>query len=180
MQNYQGNERLAAYHRRAQTRGNGHANVETSKSPDKYTINKNLVVDLNNPVTKPVKRENSNTTQVTGITASTAGSAGNNAAVQAAKNNAFYNTQYKGQKGATFFPATGQPDISKGNSDKIKGRQQYMQTMVSPTAADKPSSVNSRFRSIQNQNSHVSQNKQQVAAQAAMMQNANINILHQN
>ena len=95
MQNYQGNERLAAYHRRAQTRGNGHANGETSKSPDKYTINKNLVVDLNNPVTKPVKRENSNTTQVTGITASTAGSAGNNAAVQAIKNNAFYNTQYK-------------------------------------------------------------------------------------
>ena len=50
---------MGPYHRRTNTRGNA---AETSKSPDKYTINQNLVVDLNNPVTKPVKRENSNTT----------------------------------------------------------------------------------------------------------------------
>ena len=46
------------------------------KSPEKYTINNNLVVNLNDSVVKPVKRENSNTTNathVTGITASTAG-----------------------------------------------------------------------------------------------------------
>ena len=40
------------------------APVGDSKSPDKYTINpnRNLVVNLNDSVTKPVKRENSNTT----------------------------------------------------------------------------------------------------------------------
>ena len=72
-------ERIA-YQRRAQTRGNG-GPTEASKSPDKYTINKNqnLVVDLNSTVTKPVKRENSNTTNtthITGVTASTMASVG--------------------------------------------------------------------------------------------------------
>ena len=57
---------------------------------------------------KPVKRENSNTTQataVTGITNQTAGSSG----TANTKNNAFYSTQYKGSgKGAaaTFLPST--------------------------------------------------------------------------
>jgi hypothetical protein len=50
--------------------------VNESKSPDKYTINKELIVNLNNSVIKPVKRENSgatNATHQTGVTASTAG-----------------------------------------------------------------------------------------------------------
>ena len=77
-----------------------------SKSPDKYTINKNLVVNLNDSVVKPVKRENSNTTNathITGVTASTAGT-------QNTKNNAaFYNTQYKRNNGkGGFFPSTTQ------------------------------------------------------------------------
>ena len=66
--------------------------VAESKSPDKYTINKNLVVNLNDSVVKPVKRENSNTTNatgVTGITASTAGTTNTNKQ----HNAAFYNTQ---------------------------------------------------------------------------------------
>jgi hypothetical protein len=49
--------------------------VAESKSPDKYTLNNNLVVNLKDQVQKPVKRENSNTTNathVTGVTASTA------------------------------------------------------------------------------------------------------------
>ncbi len=54
------------------------ATAEASKSPDKYTINKNLVVNLNDTITKPVKREGSNTTHVTGITASTAGTTNTN------------------------------------------------------------------------------------------------------
>lgn len=76
-----------------------HATAD-SKSPDKYTINKNLVVNLNDSVIKPVKRENSNTTNathITGITASTAGT-------HNTKNGAFYNTQYKNGKG--FFQAS--------------------------------------------------------------------------
>lgn len=85
--------------------------IGDSKSPDKYTINKNLVVNLNDSAVKPVKRENSNTTNtthVTGITASTAGT-------HNTKNTAFYQTQYKGvgAKGGqgpgtagSFFPST--------------------------------------------------------------------------
>jgi hypothetical protein len=61
-------------------------------------------VDLNSSVTKPVKRENSNTTNtthITGITASTMASVGQNpGAIAALKNNAFYNTQYKGNNSA--------------------------------------------------------------------------------
>lgn len=104
MQNYTHNERIAAYHRRAQTRGNnggGNPPVAESKSPEQYKINNNLVVKLNDSVVKPVKRENSNTTNATGVTASTAPS------TQTKNNAAFYNTQYKvpGQtKG--FFPST--------------------------------------------------------------------------
>ena len=90
-QNFAQNERIAAYHRRAQTRGMNQviAPIGDSKSPDKYTINKNLVVNLNDSAMKPVKRENSNTTQataVTGITNTTAGT------TNTTKNNAFYNT----------------------------------------------------------------------------------------
>lgn len=62
--------------------------IGDSKSPDKYTINKNLVVNLNDSAVKPVKRENSNTTNsthVTGMTATTAGT-------HNTKNNAFFNT----------------------------------------------------------------------------------------
>ena len=107
-QNYAQNERIAAYHRRAQTRRMNQivAPIGDSKSPDKYTINKNLVVNLNDSAIKPDKRENSNTTNsthVTGITATTAGT-------HNTKNNAFYSTQYKGvgKGGAngTFFPST--------------------------------------------------------------------------
>ena len=65
-----------------------------SKSPDKYTINKNLVVNLQDSVTKPVKREGSNTTQVTGITTSTAAT-GNTGKAN------FYGTQYKGVQNQT-------------------------------------------------------------------------------
>lgn len=68
------NDRALPFHRRAQTRGNGQTLPE-SKSPDKYTINNNLMVNLNDSMMKPVKRENSNTTNtthVTGVTASTA------------------------------------------------------------------------------------------------------------
>ena len=71
---YKGHDRVPAQ-RRAQTRGMhqaGQPGAETSKSPDKYTINKNLVVNLQDSVTKPVKREGSNTTHVTGVTTSTA------------------------------------------------------------------------------------------------------------
>lgn len=102
---YPQNDRIAAYQRRAQTRGNSNnvAQANESKSPDKYTINKNLVVNLNDPVTKPVKRENSNTTNATGITAVTGATAstGVSGNQQNTKNKAFYNTQYAG-KG--FFP----------------------------------------------------------------------------
>ena len=104
------NDRIAAYHRRAQTRGMNQivAPIGDSKSPDKYTISKNLVVNLNDSAIKPVKRENSNTTNtthVTGVTASTAGT-------HNTKNNqAFYSTQYKGvgkntNNPGTFFPST--------------------------------------------------------------------------
>lgn len=107
-QQYGPNDRIAAYHRRAQTRGMNQVvqPIGESKSPDKYTINKNLVVNLNDSAVKPVKRENSNTTNsthVTGITATTAGT-------HNTKNNAFFNTQYKGvgAKGGagSFFPST--------------------------------------------------------------------------
>ena len=60
-----------------------------SRSPDKYHINKNLVVNLNDSIVKPVKRENSNTTNAThttGVTASTQGTNGTRG------NPAFYNT----------------------------------------------------------------------------------------
>ena len=97
-QQHSPNERIAAFNRRTQTRGtNNNQNVNPvgeSKSPEKYTINKNLVVNLNDSVVKPVKRENSNTTNathVTGVTASTAGTYN----TLTNKNNAFYNTQYK-------------------------------------------------------------------------------------
>lgn len=75
-----------------------------SKSPDKYTINKNLVVNLGDSVVKPVKRENSNTTHATGITAATASTINSH---NTNKTAAFYNTQYnKGGAGKGFFPAT--------------------------------------------------------------------------
>lgn len=77
-----------------------------SKSPERYTINpnKNLVVNLNDSVMKPVKRENSNTTHATGITAATASTV--NSQGGAAKT-AFYNTAYnKGGNGKGFFPST--------------------------------------------------------------------------
>jgi|TARA_B110000305_G_C19444277_1_gene643802 hypothetical protein len=90
MQNYTHNERIAAYHRRAQTRGSngggGNPPVAESKSPEQYKINNSLVVKLNDSVVKPVKRENSNTTNATGVTASTAPS------TQTKNNAAFYNT----------------------------------------------------------------------------------------
>ena len=116
-------------HRRAQTRGSNGGNVPiaTSKSPDKYTINNNLVVNLNDSnIAKPVKRENSNTTNathITGVTASTAPSNPSNAN-QVVKQSAFYQTQYKtGQKGG-FFPQN--PDLQaqiKGITEKQKLRQ---------------------------------------------------------
>jgi len=88
-QNYQTNpnERVAANQRRVQTRGQVITQIEASKSPDKYTINKNLVVNLNDSVVKPVRRENSNTTHVTGMTTSTAVTN-----PVSNKNNAFYYT----------------------------------------------------------------------------------------
>lgn len=104
---YKNSERLAAHQRRAQTRGmnQGVAAVAESKSPDKYTINKNLVVNLNDSVVKPVKRENSNTTNATGITGITASTAGT---TNTKHNAAFYNTQYKGgNKGGFFQPTAG-------------------------------------------------------------------------
>jgi hypothetical protein len=55
-------------------------------------------------VAKPVKRENSNTTHATGITAVTASTVNSHAN---GKNAAFYNTQYnKGGNAKGFFPAT--------------------------------------------------------------------------
>lgn len=98
---YQGNdtsakatERMAAYQRRTHTRGNSNnIAVDDSKSPDKYVINQNLVVNLNDSIAKPVKRENSNTTHhthVTGVTTSTAITGGSN--VVQLRNNAFYQT----------------------------------------------------------------------------------------
>ena len=83
------------------------APVAESKSPDKYTINKNLVVNLNDSVVKPVKRENSNTTNATGVTGITASTAGT---TNTKHNAAFYNTQYKGSgaaKGSFFQPPVG-------------------------------------------------------------------------
>lgn len=90
--------------------------IGDSKSPDKYTINKNLVVNLNDSNVKPVKRENSNTTNtthVTGITATTAGT-------HNSKNNALYNTQYKGVGGkgtagaaGSFFPSTNTSNVGR-------------------------------------------------------------------
>jgi hypothetical protein len=72
-------ERLASYQRKAHTRGtSNNAGGNDSKSPDKYVINQNLVVNLNDSIAKPVKRENSNTTHITGVTASTAITGGSN------------------------------------------------------------------------------------------------------
>ena len=53
-QQYGQNDRIAAYHRRAQTRGMNQMvqPIGDSKSPDKYTINKNLVVNLNDSAVK--------------------------------------------------------------------------------------------------------------------------------
>ena len=125
---YPQNERVPAYHRRAQTRGVNHQlgqPIAESKSPDKYTINnnKNLVVNLNDSAIKPVKRENSNatnTTHVTGITASTAGT-------QNTKNNAaFHNTQYKAGVGKAFFPTTGGP--APGASGRNAAANNFMTT----------------------------------------------------
>lgn len=49
---------------------------------------------------KPVRRENSNTTHVTGVTTSTAVTNGVNVSN---KNNAFYNTQYNGSGNQAGF-----------------------------------------------------------------------------
>ena len=69
--------------------------IAESKSPDKYTINNNLVVNLNDSVVKPVKRENSNTTNATHVTGITASTTGTHNTSGGQKNNAFYTTQYK-------------------------------------------------------------------------------------
>jgi hypothetical protein len=98
--------------------------IGDSKSPDKYTINKNLVVNLNDSAVKPVKRENSNTTNathVTGITASTAGT-------QNTQNKAFYQTQYKGvgAKGATGAPGSFFPSTNGAAAGRNAAAQNYM------------------------------------------------------
>lgn len=119
------NDRIAAYHRRAQTRGMNQivAPIGDSKSPDKYTINKNLVVNLNDSAVKPVKRENSNTTNtthVTGVTASTAGT-------HNTKNNqAFYSTQYKGVGKNTGGPGTFFPSTTTGQNGRNAVANNYM------------------------------------------------------
>jgi hypothetical protein len=60
-----------------------------------------LAINLGDKVTKPVKRENSNTSGATGITGVTASTAPSNAT--AIKTQAFYQTQQKnGQKGGFF------------------------------------------------------------------------------
>jgi hypothetical protein len=135
-----------------------------SKAPDKYTINKNLVVNLNDPVVKPVKRENSHTTNathVTGVTASTAGT-------HNTKNNAaFYSTQYKahgslGKQIDLTHPATttgAHASISIANNESMgsepqkgsqKGRQQ--QQLAPPGTAgsmiDNPKATGGRFREM--------------------------------
>lgn len=90
------NERIAAFHRRAQTRGNNNGGaahpIAESKSPDKYTINNNLVVNLNDSVVKPVKRENSNTTNATHVTGITASTNGTQNTTGQKNNAAFYTT----------------------------------------------------------------------------------------
>ena len=107
-------------------------NVGDSKSPERYTINpnKNLVVNLNDSVMKPVKRENSNTTHATGITAATASTV-NSQGGGAAKTTAFYNTAYnKGGNAKGFFPSTthgsGNGNISLGTdgSDQMSVKMQ--------------------------------------------------------
>ena len=58
---------------------------------------------------KPVKRENSNTTQATAVTGITNTTAGTTGTANSTQNKAFYSTQYKGVgKGAaaTFLPST--------------------------------------------------------------------------
>ena len=117
------NERIAAYQRRAQTRGNYGQPAGDSQSPDKYTINKNLVVNLNDSIVKPVKRENSNATNhtyITGVTASTAITGGSHA--QQMKQNAFYQTQYRAGGKVGFFPSS-MDNGPKVYSDKTKMRQ---------------------------------------------------------
>lgn len=99
------------------------APIGDSKSPDKYTINKNLVVNLNDSAVKPVKRENSNTTNtthVTGVTASTAGT-------HNTKNNqAFYSTQYKGVGKNAGSPGTFFPSTTAGTNGRNAVANNYM------------------------------------------------------
>ena len=104
--------------------------VPESKSPDKYTINKNLVVNLNDSVVKPVKRENSNTTNATAVTGATASTGVSGLTSNQIKNKAFYNTQYNG-KG--FFPQS----KDKNNQNGPPG-----------TAGSIKDSMGGRFRSI--------------------------------
>jgi len=93
-----------------------------------------LVVNLNETtVTKPVKRENSNTTHVTGVTASTGAHTNVSNAQPAVKQSAFYNTQYKTGTKPGFF----------NNSDKMKMRQQQITNMVPPSSGG-----SNRFRTI--------------------------------
>ena len=93
-------------------------------------------MNLNETVTKPVKRENSNTTHVTGVTASTGAHTNVSAGVQpAVKQSAFYNTQYKTGGKPGFF----------NNSDKMKIRQQQINNMIPPSSGG-----SNRFRTIGN------------------------------
>ena len=144
---------MAAYQRRAQTRG-GHGNMAPgaeSKSPDKYTINKNLVVNLNDSVIKPVKRENSNTTNATGITAvtgATASTAVSGATQNQLKNKAFYNTQYNG-KG--FFPQTKDKNSHNGppgTAGSIKDNNGARFRSINATGTAQTSGHNSPNQSI--------------------------------
>lgn len=118
-----------------------------SKSPDKYTINKNLVVNLNDSIVKPFKRENSNTTNAThttGVTSNTAGT-------QNTKNGAFYNTQYNKQG---FFNNKNHKQHSVENSSvdpnspAISNHQQARQVMGTAGTQDGHPQNKGRFRSI--------------------------------
>lgn len=80
--------------------------------------------------------------------------------IAAIKNNAFYNTQYKGN-GQFFNDSNGATsEISKA-SDKNKGRNYIVSPSNGDTASNggKPGSVHSRFRSIQNPPSNNNSNK---------------------
>jgi hypothetical protein len=95
------------------------------------------------------------------------------------KNNAFYNTQYKGN--GQFFNDSNAAasEISKA-SDKNKNRNYIVSPQngnadgANSVGGGKPGSVHSRFRSIQNPPSNNNSNK------ASLMQTQNIQILHQN